>query len=857
MSSELPVHSSSTASSGARLVDTEGRTLPLRKTHLAVFAGGGLARVSLSQRFVNPYEEPLRVRYLLPLPSDAAVAGFSFTVDGARTVGVVKPREEARAEFERALLEGKTAALLEEERSSLFTEEVGNIPPGALLEVEVSLDQPLAWRAEGAWSWRFPTVVGPRYLGEPGRTPDAARIEVPIAERFEVDARATLELRIDDALTGPAQSPNHTLRSVGEGTLGFEQAGGVPLDRDLVVEWPVAGLEPGARVVLGRPPEGHAEASSAFALLTLVPPKIPGPGVPRDLIYLIDVSGSMHGEPLDQAKRVLLALLDRLGERDTLQMIAFADRPKRWKRAPARMTDERKREASAWIRGLVSAGATEMRSGIEAALDTLREGALRQVVLVTDGYVGFEPEIVGAARDGLPKACRIHTLGVGHGVNRSLTSPLARVGGGTELIVAPGEDAEKHATRLLAATGGPQVTEVEVSGSAMVEAAQSVMPDLYAGMPARIPLRIRPEGGTVTVEGRSEGGPWSTTLEVSKLSFGAGPMTPVTAFARERVEDLEAARAAAGADVAALDQGIEGLGVRFQIATRRTSWVAVRPDATVDPTAPLRSEVMPHALVAGVSPHGIGLARAGSPRSFGASPPAAPARAQASFFSAASAAPLSAPAGPTPSFDLGFRRLFGSGRGRASLRRRSVADESFLPEPADEALGLLLETEEALREERSDAPELPPRSAPPTGKGPAEERPSPPPGEPFRERSAKEAARKAWAEKRPSSPPGEPSRRPSSAKGPRLVARVRLVRPGQVIFELEAEVAFPWVLPEEVTVRFGDGDGREVRVDRRASTASCASVAPGQRVRLVLVLDDVPVLIEVGDLVADVAPGDG
>ena len=163
-----PAPSPSSPASGGRLVATDGRPLPLLGAALRVEARGGLARVVLEQRFRNPHAEPLHVTYLLPLPVDGAVSGFGFRIGERRVVGEVDRRAAARERFEEAILEGRTAALLEQDRSSLFTQELGNIPPGAEVLAELTIDQRLRWLDAGAWEWRFPTVVAPRYLGAEG-----------------------------------------------------------------------------------------------------------------------------------------------------------------------------------------------------------------------------------------------------------------------------------------------------------------------------------------------------------------------------------------------------------------------------------------------------------------------------------------------------------------------------------------------------------------------------------------------------------------------------------------------------------------------------------------------------------------
>lgn len=586
-------------SSGAELVDTDGRTLPLRGSRLGVHAGGGYARATLRQTFFNPYAEPLRVTYKLPLPADGAVAGFAFELEGQRTLGVVKPRETARHDCERALLEGRTAALLEQERTSLFTQEIGNIPPGASVDVEVSIDQPLEFD-RGSWVLRYPTVVGPRYLGGPGRTPDADRVTVPVADSLEVDARVQLHLHIDDPLTGPPISPSHRIQTH-RNTVRLQESGGVPLDRDLVIRWPVAQAEAGIELVAGRPGESHPGSDHAYGVLTVVPPRDVTGAVARHLVLLIDVSGSMHGRPLDQAKRVLRDLVSTLGSDDRLEMVAFASQAVRWRSEPTRMNDAERSTADAWLAGLQSSGATEMRDGIREALRGVPAEGAHQLVVVTDGYIGFEREILEDVQDLLPTNGQVHTLGVGDAVNRSLTGPLARVGGGVEQVIGLAEAPDAAARKLLEVTASPQLVGARVFGDAVVDTAARRVADAYAGSPARVPVRLRPEGGYLTLVGQAPQGTFEKTIAVPALAAGEGDGRFAALYARERVEDLEASRHV-GREV---DDEVERLGVDFQIATRRTSWVAVSDDPTVDPTEPTRSEVMPHALPSGISPGGV------------------------------------------------------------------------------------------------------------------------------------------------------------------------------------------------------------------------------------------------------------
>ena len=599
-------------SAGGRLVTADNRTLPLRATHLAVTAGGGLARTRLVQRFQNPHAEPLAVTYLLPLPADGAVAGFAFTIGARRVVGEIDRRAQARARFETALAEGRTTALLEQDRAALFHQEIGNIPPGAEVVAEVLVDQPLAW-AGGAWEFRFPTAVAPRYLGAADRVADAERITVDVADQ-PLAGRLTLDLRVDDRLAPGATptSPAHALRAEVEDagariTLAAETP--VRLDRDVVVRWPIAGLSVGATLATARPPAGPQAGSTsdcAFGLLTLVPPAILPRTVARDLIVLLDISGSMAGEPIAQAKAVVAALVDSLEDTDQLELIAFASAPQAWQRRSVRADAKHKRAAHAWLAALQAGGGTEMREALRTALQPLRPGSQRQVLLVSDGHIGFEHEIVADLLRELPAGCRLHTLGVGSAPNRTLTCAGARAGRGVEVLVGLGEDPADATRRLRAALAQPVVVDLEISGAALDGDAPTRVPDLFAGAATRLSLRLRPDGGSLHVRGRSADGEFAHTLAVAPTPPNTGRPEIVTRYGREHVEDLEM-QLGAGGDGAPVDARIEAVGLQFGLATRLTSWIAVATEPGVDPTAPTRREMIPHELAHGMSVVGLGL----------------------------------------------------------------------------------------------------------------------------------------------------------------------------------------------------------------------------------------------------------
>jgi Ca-activated chloride channel homolog len=594
-------------SHGGRLVATDGRVLPLQAVTLTADARGGLARAVLEQRFVNPHAEALRVSYLVPLPVDGALAGYAVRIGGRRIVGEIDRVQAARERFETALLEGRSAGLVDQERPNLFTLELGNVPPGAEVVAELTVDQRLVWLDEGAWEWRFPTVVAPRYLGAEGRVSDAGRVMVDVTTA-SAGPCACVSLLVRDTLPDGRlpDSPSHPIGVTPDAAGCRIAIESVALDRDVVVRWLAAGASPGLTLDTARPSQDRPHADAAYGLLTVVPPSPEHRATPmsRDLILLIDTSGSMAGEPLAQARMVTRALVQSLGEADRLEMIEFSSAPRRWRRGAERVTEAVRKDAIAWLDALRAEGSTEMRDALVQALRPLGRESQRQTVLVTDGLIGFEQEVVAAVMRELPVGSRLHTVGVGSSVNRALTAAAARAGGGVEVVLGLDEAVTPHVARLLAHSCAPLLTEVTLAGPALLAHAPAAVPDVYAGAPLRTAVKLAPEGGELMVRGRTPAGPWQERLAVRPAAPDQGNPAVVALYGREAVDDLEVRRAAGDE---AVDAEIERLGLAFQIATRLTSWVAIGEEPSVDPTKPMRRERMPHALPYGLSIEGLGL----------------------------------------------------------------------------------------------------------------------------------------------------------------------------------------------------------------------------------------------------------
>ncbi len=655
-----PASTTPTAGAGAELISTDGRALPLLATSVRATAAGGLAQVVIEQRFANPDAEAVHVHYRMPLPADGAVSGYQFELDGRTITGQVDRKAEARARFERAVAAGHTAALLEQQRADIFTQELGNVPGRTELVARIRVDVRLTWLPEGEWELRVPTVIGPRYLSASDDAQVAADTRIQVAHG-DTGVRLQLHLTVGDAITGGAapNSPTHQL--VADGA-GYALRAPSRLDRDLVVRWRVAGPTVG----LGLRQARRGDDAGAVGLLTVVPPapNARAAVTPRDLIVLLDTSGSMDGGPLTCAKQVVGLLVSALTEQDRLELIEFSDAPRRWKAEPVRASDDHKAAAQQWVRTRVASGGTEMRAGVREALESLRLGAQRQIVVVTDGYIGGEESILAELHAHLPASCRLHVLGVGAAVNRALAAALARAGRGVEVLVGVGEDAERGARRLLDRTAAPMLTNLEIEGSAVRGVAPEHLPDVFAGAPLLAALELAPGGGELVVRGQTADGPWQQVLTVAPTAAGAGDAAVLALYARERVADLEARAPIAGA-ASEIETQISYLGLHYQIATRFTSWIAV-DDSRVHARGS-HTHIVPQELPYGTRAEALGLRAAVATSGPGLSTlwsmampaPAAPAAAKVMSMAMPPPAPRSparpGAAPPAPAEDEGSR----------------------------------------------------------------------------------------------------------------------------------------------------------------------------------------------------------
>lgn len=624
----------------SRLVSVDGKAYPLESTQIIARAQGGFAMSTLAQVFSNPYDEPLEVVYTLPLPADGAVLAYTVKV-GERVIrGEVQPREKAAKAYKEALFQGRTAGLLEQQRVDTFEQKLGNIPAKTQVEVTIDVLHPLAFELiverpassrwsliecglcsgpfdrdpAAEWTYRFPTVVGVRYHGAPGRVSDAPVLSPNRGEAGQVPVRMGFTLSIADDMNGFPGSESHRLEFVDQRTVRFAE--GEALDRDIVVRWAATTQDVGVHVSEG---PGLPGDDGRYALVTVVPPSVMQAKFARDLIVLLDSSGSMGGEPIELAKVVVGDLLRSLEPGDHFEVLEFSNDVSPLTKGRVPFNEANLSKALEALARVQANGGTEMESALKQAMKSVSDESQRQVVLVTDGGISFEHEVVAQAAS--KRNVRLHVVGVGHVPNRALTQQAAAAGRGLEVLVGSHADAAASSAKLIAGMAAPVLTQIELVGTALVGDKPKGLRDLFAGKPLTFAVELSRKGGTLTLRGDLAGQdkPWAHRIDVPGSEHGAlspSPLPVGAVFGRERVAQLELEHASAGYHGyrdegpqarTGIEQLIEHVAMRHRIVSRRTSMIAISEDVTVDPRAPKRRERVAVEIPAGVSAEGLGL----------------------------------------------------------------------------------------------------------------------------------------------------------------------------------------------------------------------------------------------------------
>ncbi|HWG46334.1 MAG TPA: VIT domain-containing protein [Gemmataceae bacterium] len=618
---------------GFGALNTERGCLPLKALDVQARIDGLIVQLALTQTFVNTHAEALEATYIFPLPDRAAVTRFRLEVAGRIIEGDLKERGAARQEYDQAVKAGHRAAITEEERPGVFTMRVGNLPPGEEATVRLTLTGPLPY-SDGEATFRFPLVVAPRYIpgvplpgGSVGdgvapdtdAVPDASRISPPVLlPGFPNPVRLGLSVEVPLSLLKPSdfRSSLHTIiESEDNDTKLFRVQPGERLNRDFILRFRVAQ----ERLVTSLSLQPDREGQEGTFLLTLVPPvemqnaecrmqneKLSDgsshSALGRDVVFVLDRSGSMEGWKMVAARRALARMVDTLTEQDRFTVYAFDDRietPTEFggdHLVPA--TNRLRFQAVEFLAKINSRGGTEMAEPLNRAVNELSRdkvaGRERILVLVTDGQIGNEDQILRHLGQ-CAKEIRIFTLGIDRAVNAAFLRRLADLGGGQSEIVESEDRLDEVMDMVHRHIGTPVLTELHLEPAGLKFNPESVVPGrvpgLFAGTPLLISGRYRGDAdGAIALQARdATGRMWSAEVRGQRTDNPA----LTTVWARGRLREMEDRYAIGSGDQAAMEREIVATSLRFGVLCRFTAFVAVDRSAVVNPGGQVHGIVQP------------------------------------------------------------------------------------------------------------------------------------------------------------------------------------------------------------------------------------------------------------------------
>ena len=499
--------------------DKQEIPLPLKHTEVHAAITGYVGTVDVTQQFENPFDEKIEAVYMFPLPEKAAVSEFVMTIGERRIRGILREKEEAEAIYREARAQGYQASLLTQHRPNIFEQKVANIEPGKRIDVNIRYFHSLAYR-DGWYTFVFPTVVGPRYNPPGSKDPvhplPRAHVQ-PVStgtgvrylrpeERSGHDIGITVKLdagvgieaiesshRIDRTRTSPEAA---TIRLADQATIP---------NRDFVLKFKVAG----GRVKTNLLTYVDRKKGQGYFTMVLYPPEHldAAPRHPMEMVFVLDCSGSMHGEPIAQAKAAILAALDMLKPGDTFQVIRFSNNASQFGPEPVPATPENVARAKRYVRQLEGSGGTEMIEGIRAALNFPHDPRrLRFVTFLTDGYIGNEVEILEAIHKSIGES-RIFSFGVGDSVNRYLLNRMAKVGRGAAAYLALDDSGAEVMRYFFNRISRPVLSDVEIDWGTMkvTDTYPKRLPDLFVGRAVVVTGKFTGEPGKPVVRGRAGG----------------------------------------------------------------------------------------------------------------------------------------------------------------------------------------------------------------------------------------------------------------------------------------------------------------------------------------------------------------
>ncbi len=625
----------------------DGKTIhfPALKTDIHSKIQGDLATVTITQTFANPTSDPLNATYLFPLNKDAAVHAMTMEVGDEIIQAQIHKIGEAKKKFNKAKKQGKAASLLVQHRPNMFTQHIANLMPGLPIKVTLVYDQTIP-KVDGNYELVIPLIVGPRYQpahsGKPPQVvddgvtvgikkvkaetqfnqweietlpayPEVSGLTIPDSIRKD---RVSINIEMEAGATIPhIFSRTHKIDVIGEEKKKtITLADGRTIDnRDFVLRYQLAGKNTQPTFL------AHTDSKDGYFSLWIEPPASPKPNdiAAREMVFVLDTSGSMSGQPIDASKVFMRHALNNLRSKDYFRIIRFSNNASEFTSGPVRATPNNINNGVNYVNSLSANGGTEIPNAIRQAFSTPQpDRTLRIVVFLTDGYIGNESEVLKLITSNIGNA-RIYAFGVGTSVNRFLLSEMGRKGRGFARFMDPTEDAEEVALELAGKLESPVLTDIRIDwGDLKVsQVTPEVVPDLFAGDSIRVLGKIEGSGmHTVEVQGRVRGRKASLPIQASlpnkKDSIALSPIPQI--WARSQIADhmrqINSPNAFKTTHLSddELKQKVIHLGLKHSLTTRWTSFVAVSKKIVNKNPQSSKDSQVPLPMVKGVGPKAYG-----------------------------------------------------------------------------------------------------------------------------------------------------------------------------------------------------------------------------------------------------------
>ena len=502
------------ASSGMLLLSAADQGAPgrwreavLLDTQIDLNVQGLLADMTVRQQFTNDSADWLEGKYVFPLPDKAAIRGLIVNVGERVIKGQIMPREQALQTYTQARDAGQVSSLVEQQRPNLFTVKVATIAPGDKVTVQLDVMLPVAYDS-GRFSLTLPTTLTPRYNNTD--TPDAYLLSAPAANASQIRGpRLSLSARIEpvDSISSISSSSHTLIRQ--DQTVSLSSTA---MDRDVNLSW----FAPQADSPRGKVFVSEHRGERYLQMLLVPPSKEPDfkDSPPRELILVIDTSGSMAGQSIRAAQQALQFALDGLNARDFFNIIAFDSTTRSLFNTAKPVSTESIASARKFVRRLQADGGTEMRPAITRALATPNADRLRQIVFITDGAVGYEDELLRQIKRDLGDS-RLFTIAIGTAPNSYFMHKAAEVGRGVHLAIIDTADVQTAINTLLDQLQHPVITDLSVQFiGGHGEAYPNATPDLYAKQPVLVVARIDASVTNIVVAGFQANSRWKQELPI-------------------------------------------------------------------------------------------------------------------------------------------------------------------------------------------------------------------------------------------------------------------------------------------------------------------------------------------------------